>query len=476
MEAGAQRYIFASRVALPVAVGPSMAYVQRLDCQCSAIRVTMMNYAARRQQLFNELQDAVLVLPTSAEAIRSHDSHYDYRPASDVLWLTGFAEPDAIVVLAPGHTHPFTLFVRPRNRDMEIWNGRRAGPEGAMAQFGADAAWPISEFDQRIGDYLQGRARLFYSLGVDSAMDVRMLRAVQSLRASKRKPDRAPNAIVDPRGLLHRLRMYKSAEELALMATAAEISAQGHLEAMRATRPGMLEYEIQGIIEGHFLRSGARAPAYGSIVAGGRNACILHYVDNRDSLREGDLLLVDAGAEYQWYAGDITRTWPVGARFSGPQRDVYQAVLDAQIASIHECVPGISNDELQRRTIRRLTASMVDLGLLQGEVDGLIEKEAYKRFYMHGVGHYLGLDVHDVGQYWVSESQGLGMAPGMVVTIEPGIYIAEDDEQVPEAFRGIGVRIEDDVVITEGAPRILTSLVPKEIADIEAIRAESLER
>lgn len=435
-----------------------------------------MNYAERRQRLFAELQDAVLVLPTSSEVIRSNDSHYDYRPASDMLWLTGFAEPDSVVVIAPGHAHPFTLFVRPRNRDMEIWNGRRAGPEGAVSQFGADAAWPIDEFDQRIGDYLQGRERLFYALGVDPAMDARMLRAVQSLRASKRKPDRAPGAIVDPRRLLHRLRMYKSTEELELMATAAEISAQGHLAAMKATRPGMFEYEIQGVIEGHFLRAGARAPAYGSIVAGGRNACILHYVDNNDQLRDGDLLLVDAGAEYRWYAGDITRTWPVGERFSGPQRDVYQAVLDAQLASIQECVPGISNDELQRRTIRRLTASMVDLGLLQGEVDGLIEKEAYKRFYMHGVGHYLGLDVHDVGQYWQSEGLGLGLAPGMVITIEPGIYIPEDDDEVPEAFRGIGVRIEDDVVITNGAPRILTSSVPKEIADIEAIRAESLGR
>lgn len=434
-----------------------------------------MDYARRRKLVFDQLAHGVLVLPTNREKNRSNDTDYRFRPSSDLLYLCGFAEPEAILVLAPHHpTEKVVLFVLPKDPEREIWDGFRHGPEGAVASFGADAAYPISEFDARITDYLAGTEALHYALGGDTAFDARMLRALSRLRASRKAPDRAPKAIVDPRPMLHRMRMVKDADEIRVMARSAEIAAAAHLEAMRATRPGMNEFEIDALIEYAFRRQGAEGPAYTSIVAGGANACCLHYNANNQPLEDGDLLLVDAGCEWSWYAADITRTWPVGRRFSGPQRDIYSLVLEAELAAIEMARPGISNQALQQATVRTLTQGLVDLKLLHGEVDGLIESEAFKRFYMHGVGHYLGLDVHDVGVYYAAPDVGHPMPAGAVITIEPGIYIAADDLEVPEAFRGIGVRIEDDVVLTEDGPVVLTGGVPKTIADIESIREEAL--
>jgi Xaa-Pro aminopeptidase len=434
-----------------------------------------MNYLERRRRLAAAIGGGALVLPTNHEHIRSRDTHYEYRPSSDLLYFTGFDEPEAIMVLVPGHAeHEFVLFVRPKNRESEIWDGFRWGPEGAKEQFGADAAFPISEFATRLPGLLAGRPALYHALGVDRAFDDQILAALRSLGPTRRTPDRAPNAIVDPRPVMHAMRRIKDADEISVMDRAGQITARAHLDAMRATRPGLNEFEIQAHIEHYFRKEGARGPSYGSIVASGANACTLHYVSNNRVMRDGELLLVDAGCELDWYAADITRTWPVGAAFSGEQRAVYEAVLDVQLQAIADIRPGISVHELQQNTIRRTTEHLVALGLLSGSVDSNIETEAFKRFYMHGIGHYLGMDVHDVGAYLVDGGAGIALEPGVVITVEPGIYIAPDDELVPEGFRGIGVRIEDDVVVGHQSNQILTSLVPKAVDEIEAIRRDAL--
>lgn len=434
-----------------------------------------MNYAARRARLAESLGDGVLVLPTSPERTRSNDTLYRYRASSDVLYLSGFAEPEAVVVFRPQHPEtPFVLFVRPRDKEREIWDGFRYGPEGAVEHFGADAAYPIEALDEELPKLLKGAGSLHYTLGVDTAFDARILGYMRKLGASRRAPSRAPAAIVDPRLAIHALRREKDADELVVMAKAAEITAAAHLEAMTSVRPGMFEYQVEGLLEAHFRRHGAEGAAYGSIVAGGANACCLHYIENNKELRDGDLLLIDAGCEYQHYAADITRTFPVGRAFTGEQRAIYELVLAVEEAAIAEARPGRTNDAMQKAATRQLTQGLVDLGLLEGEVDALIEDEKHKRFYMHGLGHYLGMDVHDVGAYWVDEGVGAPMPEGAVITIEPGIYVGPDDEEAPERFRGIGVRIEDDVVLTAEGPRVLTSGVPKAIDDIEALRRDAL--
>ncbi len=435
----------------------------------------MNHFAQRRARVAELLGNGVLILVAPPEAVRSHDTHYPYRSSSDLLWLTGFDEPGCVAVLAPGHAdHPFSLFVRPRNRQLEIWDGLRAGPEGAIARYGADAAWPIEELDAILPGLLAGRERVFYTLGADADFDRRMLAFLEGLRPNRRQPNRSPAAIVDPRPMLHAMRRLKDPAELDVMRRSAVIAADAHLRAMRATRPGLHEYAIQAELEHEFVRRGASGPAYTSIVAGGANACILHYTTNRDVLRDGELLLVDAGCELEHYAADITRTWPVGARFSPEQRDVYAAVLDVNERIIELCRPGASKESLQKAAISLLTEHLIAMGLLRGTVEENVESDAYRRFYMHGIGHYLGMDVHDVGDYLLADGSVVAFEPGVVVTVEPGIYIAPDDETVPEAFRGIGVRVEDDVLITEGECEVLTTGVPKSIAAIEGVRAEAL--
>lgn len=435
-----------------------------------------MDYARRRKALMEQLGNGAMVLRTAPERRRSNDTFYPFRPDSDLLYLTGFPEPDAVLVLAPGHPeHEVVLFTLPRDKEREIWDGFRYGPEGAVSEFGVDAAFNLSELDEKLPGLLSGRESVYWPLSENPEFDATMISAMRKLGASRRKPDRAPKAIRNPRPLIHRMRMIKDADELALMQRSADVAAAAHVAAMKATRAGVNEFELDALMTQVFRKAGGTGPSYSSIVAGGASACCLHYTENNKVLQNGDLVLVDAGCELDWYASDITRTWPVGTTFSGPQRDIYQLVLDAEIAGIADTVVGMTNHEQQQRAARRLTTGLVDLGLLVGEVDGLMETEAYKKFYMHGIGHYLGLDVHDVGVYYVDDEVGEPYAPGTVITVEPGIYVPVDDETIPAHFRGIGVRIEDDVVVTDGAPLVLTTKVPKEIAAIEALRKEAEE-
>ncbi|HEV2707383.1 MAG TPA: Xaa-Pro aminopeptidase [Pyrinomonadaceae bacterium] len=415
---------------------------------------------------------SVAIIPSARGATRSNDTEYRYRQDSDFLYLTGFNEPEAVAVIAPGREEArYTLFVRPRDPEREIWDGRRAGVEGARTQYGADAAFPISEFRDKLAELVNGARNLYYRIGNGNPdIDDMLVRELARMRMMGRKGMSAPQVITDPGAILHEMRLIKSADEVALMQRAADIAAEAHVEAMRASRPGMREYEIEALIEFIFRRNGASAPAYSSIVGAGANATILHYINNDATLRDGDLLLIDAGAEYEGYASDITRTFPINGRFTEAQRDIYDLVLRTQESCIERARPGVTMDELKQHSVEMLTEGMVRLGLLEGEPAKLIEEEKYKQFYMHGLGHFLGLDVHDVGRYY-REGEPRPLEPGMVITVEPGLYVAESAENAPEKYRGLGVRIEDDVLITEDGSRVLTHKVPKQPEEIEALMA-----
>lgn len=416
--------------------------------------------------------DSIAIIPSAREVTRSNDSNFRFRQDSDFYYLTGFDEPEAIAVVKPSDKeHPYTLFVRPRDPEKEVWDGKRAGVEGALGEYGADAAFPIAEFEGKLGDMINGAANLYYRIGNGNAdLDEIIINRIHKMRGMERKKISAPRTIIDTGAIVHEMRLIKSTEEIELMQRAADIAAEGHVAAMKAARAGMKEYQIEALIEHIFRRNGAAAPAYISIVGGGANATVLHYVSNDATLKDGDLLLIDAGAEYRGYASDITRTFPINGRFSEAQRDVYSLVLEAQMACIEMVRVGSTNDELKQRSIEIQTEGMVRLGILQGDPAKLIEEEKYKPFYMHGLGHYLGMDVHDVGRYYVNE-EPRKLEAGMVMTVEPGIYIAEDAKDVPEKYLGIGVRIEDDVLVTEDGPRVLSSKAPKQVEEIEALMA-----
>ena len=416
--------------------------------------------------------DSVAIITSAREATRSNDTQYRYRQDSDFLYLTGFDEPEAIAVIAPSRKeHKYTLFVRPRDPEREIWDGRRAGIEGAKSEYGADAAFPISQFNEKLTELINGATTLYYRIGNGHAeLDEAIIGRIRHLRAMGRRGMSAPAAIIDTATIIHEMRLFKSAEEVELMQRAADIASEGHIEAMRQARPGMKEYEIEALVEYVFRKRGASAPAYTSIVGSGANATVLHYIQNDATLADGDLLLIDAGAEYRGYASDITRTFPVNGRFTAAQRDVYDLVLKTQVACVERVRPGESVDELKNYSIELLTEGMVRLGLLQGEPKKLIEEEKYKQFYMHGLGHFLGLDVHDVGRYQVKD-EARRLEPGMVMTVEPGLYVAAETKDVPEKYLGIGVRIEDDVLVTEQGNRVLSSKAPKEVEEIEELMA-----
>ncbi len=414
--------------------------------------------------------NSVAIIPSARERTRSNDTDYRYRQDSDFLYLTGFNEPEAIAVIAPSKEEGrYTLFVRPRDPEREIWDGRRAGVEGARTEFGADAAFTTGEFREKLGDIINGARNLYYRIGNGNPeVDEMLVSQLGRMRMMGRKGMSAPQVITDPGALLHEMRLIKSEDEIALMQRAADIAAEAHTEAMRAARPGMKEYEIEALIEYIFRRNGASAPAYSSIVGSGANATVLHYISNDATLRDGDLLLIDAGAEYEGYASDITRTFPVNGRFTQPQRDIYDLVLETQMDCIARARPGVTMDELKQHSIEMLTEGMVRLGLLEGEPAKLIEEEKYKQFYMHGLGHFLGLDVHDVGRYY-QEGEPRGLEPGMVITVEPGLYVAENTENIPDKYRGLGVRIEDDVLITAEGNRVLTHKTPKQPEELEQL-------
>ncbi len=420
---------------------------------------------------------SVAIIPAAREAVRSHDTNYRYRQNSDFFYLTGFEEPDAIAVITPAQEKKFTLFVRPRDPEQEIWNGYRAGVEGAVRDYNADQAFPISEFDEKLPQILDGPSVLYYAFGNGSAeLDRKIIRQLALMRETNRKPLEPPQTIIDPTSIIHEMRVLKSDAEIEIMQRAADIAAEAHVEAMKAVRPGMKEYEVEALIESVFRRHGAAGPSYTSIIGSGANATILHYINNMDTLRDGDLLLIDAGAEYQGYASDITRTFPINGRFTKAQREVYDLLLETQVSCIDMVRPGVRLEDLKTHSIEMLTAGMVKLGLLKGDPKKLIEEKKYMQFYMHNLGHFLGIDVHDAGRYYFN-GESRPAEPGMVMTIEPGLYISPDtknipegfNKQVPEKYLGIGMRIEDDVLVTENGARVLTNKVPKDPKEIEAL-------
>ena len=415
-------------------------------------------------------QKSVAIIPGAREATRSNDTQYRFRQDSDFYYLTGFEEPEAIAVIAPGRAEKYTLFVRPRDPEQEIWVGRRAGVEGAKTDFGADESFPVTEFDGKLQEILDGADKLYYRLGVHADLDDKIIRQISEMRAINRRPVHAPRTIIDPATIVHEMRVLKSPKEIELMQRAADIAAEAHVEAMKAVRPGMKEYEVEALIEQVFRRHGAAGPAYTSIVGAGANATVLHYINNDGELHDGELLLVDAGAEYKGYASDITRTFPINGRYTKAQREIYDLVLETQMSCVEMVRPGVTHDELKAHSVEMLTEGMVRLGLLKGEPAQLIKEEKYKQFYMHGLGHLLGIDVHDVGIYYY-DKQSRALEPGVVMTIEPGLYVAPDTKDIPEQYLGIGVRIEDDVLCTSNGPRVLTTKVPKDADEIEALMA-----
>ena len=423
---------------------------------------------------------AVAIIPAAREAVRSHDTNYRYRQNSDFFYLTGFEEPDAIAVIAPSEAKKFTLFVRPRDPERAIWDGYRAGVEGAKRDYSADEAFPISEFDEKLPEILDGPASLYYAFGhANSELDEKIIRQLTLMRETNRRPLEPPQTIVDPTSILHEMRVFKSDAEVEVMQRAADIAAAAHVEAMQTARAGMKEYEIEAMLEASFRRQGAAGSSYTSIVGSGANATTLHYITNQDTLRDGDLLLVDAGAEYLGYASDITRTFPINGKFSEAQRDIYDLVLKTQMSCIDMVRPGVRLEDLKTHSVEMLTEGMVQLGLLKGDPAKLIEEKKYMQFYMHNLGHFLGIDVHDAGRYYFN-GESRPSEPGMVMTIEPGLYISPDTKNIPEGFNqdvpakylGIGVRIEDDVLVTEKGARVLTHKVPKDAGEIEALMAK----
>jgi Xaa-Pro aminopeptidase len=409
--------------------------------------------------------DGIAVLPAAPERVRSRDTLFDYRPDSDFHYLTGFHEPEAVAVLIPGHPQgKFLLFCRERNAQKEIWDGARTGPAGAIAGFGADDAFPIGDIDEILPGLLERSERVYYSMGVTAEFDQRLLSWINNLN-SNRQRSHAPSEIVALDHLLHEMRLFKSRAETSLMRKSASIAVAAHKRAMRACRPGMMEYELEAEFLHEFRRQAADC-SYLPIVAGGRNACVLHYRNNDAPLKDGDLVLIDAGCEYAMYASDVTRTFPVNGRFSAPQRELYDVVLAANLAATEAVLPGNHWNDPHNAAVKEVTRGLKRLGILEGRLSSLIRDEAYREFFMHRTGHWLGVDVHDVGDYKVADQWRL-LESGMAMTVEPGIYIAANNRRVAKHWRGIGIRIEDDVVVTREGHRVLTSGIPTQAAEIE---------
>ncbi len=431
----------------------------------------LSHFQHRRQQLLHRMGSGVAVIPTASEAVRSRDSHYPYRFDSYFYYLTGFNEPESVLILIAGAQPKSVLFCRDKDLEREIWDGFRYGPDGAKACFGVDEAYSISRLDELAPQLLANQPRLFYALGADVPWDGRVSGWLNQLRAQVRSGVSAPPDVCDVRALLDDMRLVKSPEEIATMRRAASISAGAHRRAMRATHPGSMEYEIEAELLHEFRHHGAQSPAYHSIVAGGANACVLHYVFNNAKLHDGDLLLIDAGCELDGYASDITRTFPVNGKFSAAQKDLYELVLAAQAAAIAAIRPGAGWNDPHDAALAVLVQGFVDFGLCKGTPEAVLESGDYKRFYMHRTGHWLGLDVHDAGNYKQGDAW-LALEPGMALTVEPGCYVRPADD-VPKHFWDIGIRIEDDAVVTPTGCEIITIEAPKTVADIEALMAHA---
>lgn len=431
----------------------------------------MKPFSDRRATFAKALGTGVAVIPGARLSLRNRDTEYEFRQSSDFYYLTGFTEPDAVLVMVCADGSPRSiLFTLPRDRAIEVWTGKRHGIEGAIAQFGFDEAFEIKELDTRLPELLHGHDTLFYSIGGDEALDRRVLASIDAARSRNRRGGGiTPESITNPYAILHEMRLIKSEDEVATMRRAGAITRLGHIAGMQTTRPGMPEYELEAAIEFQYGKNGAQSVAYPSIVAGGANATILHYSTNREALRGGDLVLVDSGCELDLYASDVTRTWPVNGKFSAEQRAIYDIVLAAQKAGIACVRPGNRYADSHDAAVRVIVDGLVDLGLLRGNAEELIESKAYQDFYYHSTGHWIGLDVHDVGRYRdVPQKTHRVLEAGMTLTVEPGLYVPLD-LQCAERFKGIGVRIEDDILCSANGPDVLSDNIPKEIAEIEAI-------
>lgn len=427
-------------------------------------------HASRREQYLAALGNEAALIAAPPHHHRNADSEYRYRQCSDLFYLTGWEDPEAVALFRPGSELPYILFVQPKDPEREVWTGIREGVPGAKARYGANAAFPISELSSRLGQLLQGYETLHHRFGEAPELDGQLTSAIRGYtKVANRNGAPLPWRFVDSSRQLGEMRLRKTAAEIALLREAGRISGEAHVLAMATGRPGVHEYEVEAAVDGYFRKQGGNGPGYTTIVGGGKNACILHYITNREPLRAGDLCLVDAGCEYRYYTADITRTFPVSGKFSGPQRDLYEVVLQAQLEAIDCARAGRPYRDMHDAAIRRLAEGMVDLGFFgkEASVDEVIVEEQYKRYYMHGTGHWLGLDVHDAGAYWQGFHSRL-LEPGMVLTVEPGIYVPADDDHAPKAFRGIGIRIEDDVHVTAGEPDVLTAGCPKSIREVEA--------
>jgi Xaa-Pro aminopeptidase len=431
-------------------------------------------FKKRRQRLMQHIgKGNIALIGSASERTRNRDVNYPFRQDSDFYYLTGFNEPDSLAVFIPGRKQgEYILFCREFDEKKALWEGAHAGLEGATARYKADDSFPIDDLDDILPGMLEDKGKVYYPIGRDSDLDHNLLVWINHIRSQSRTGVTAPGELASLEHILHEMRLFKSPEEIKLMRCAAEVSANAHIKAMQKCKPGMYEYQIEAELIYNFIQGGLRAVAYPSIVAGGNNACVLHYTENADKLKSGDLLLIDAGAECDHYAADITRTFPVSGRFTEPQKQLYQLVLDAQAAAIAQVKPGLPWHMAHDASVEVLTKGLVSLGLLKGKVSKLIKEEKYKQFYMHRIGHWLGMDVHDVGDYKLDKEWRL-LEPGMVLTIEPGLYIPADCQTVDEQWRGIGIRIEDDVLVTEDGYEILTNGVPKTIAEIESIMQAS---
>lgn len=425
-------------------------------------------FRERRQQLAVMAKGSAVIIPAHPERIRNHDVHFPYRQDSNLFYLTGFEEPEAVLVFRPGQAPETVLFVRPKDILRETWDGFRYGPEAAEAEFKIDKCYLLSEFDKMIVDLIKPVERVYYRWNISREWDEKFLKILDEARAGVGRTGRGHQPVFDSWDLLGELRLRKSSYDVAIMRKACAISGEAHIEAMKFTRSGVTERQVQGVLIGSFYMQGADREGYNTIVASGAAATTLHYNFNDQVCRDGDLLLIDAGAEYQYYTGDITRTFPVNGRFTGPQRRVYEGVLTIQKEIINGVKPGLPFKSMQDRTIEFLTDFMIELKLLRGSRAELIESQAFKKYYPHGVGHWLGMDVHDVGLQ-VVDGESRKLEPGMAFTVEPGLYIPANDEEAPPELRGIGIRIEDNIVVTATGCENLTSQVPKEITDLEAV-------
>ncbi len=411
--------------------------------------------------------DGVAVIPSAPVTIRNNDVEHEYRQDSDFYYLTGFDEPDAVLILSTAHAeHRSILFVRPRDPEREVWDGARAGVERAKELCGVDASFAIGDFEAKLNRYIAGAKSLYFELGKRPELDARLLKAITHARGRGRNTKPWPQIIQHPEPLWHEMRMVKDAAEVEALRRASNITAEAHARAMHLAAPGRYEYEVEAVMREVFRRNGSQRAAYTPIVGSGPNATVLHYHANSRKLEPGDLLLVDAGCEYDYYAADVTRTFPVGGTFSEPQRRVYEAVLQAQLAGIAEAKPGSTIEKIHEATLHALVDGMIEIGLLSGTREQNIASDKYRRYFMHRTSHWLGMDVHDVGAYFV-DGAARQLGPGMVLTIEPGIYVASNDDEAPAEYRGIGVRIEDDILITAEGYDNLSELIPKTADDIE---------